>query len=131
MGKHYTHMSAEERVVLQLELDRGSSLRSIGRRLGRSPSTLSREVRRLGAAQYSAHEAGEGYRRRRRRSIRPRKLIDGTPLYEYVHDRLVLDRWSPEQIATRLRHMHPDDSRLWVSHETIYAAIYAHPRGGL
>ena len=131
MGKHYTHMSAEERAVLQVELDRGSSLRSIGRRLGRSPSSLSREVRRLGEPQYSAHRAGQDYRRRRRQCVRRHKLVDGTALYEFVHDRLVFDRWSPQQIATRLRHMHPSDPSQWVSHETVYAAIYAHPRGGL
>ncbi len=131
MGKNYSHMSAEERAVLQLELDRGSSLRSIGRRLCRSPSTLSREVGRLGLASYSAHPAGEGYRQRRRRSVRPPKLVEGTVLHAFVHDRLVFDRWSPQQIATRLDHMHPGDPSQRVSHETIYAAIYAYPRGGL
>lgn len=104
MGKHYSHMSAEERAVLQLERDQGSSLRSIGRRLGRSASTLSREVRLLGMSSYSAHPAGEGYRQRRRNSVRARKLVEGTEPHQFVHDRLVLDRWSPQQIASRLRH---------------------------
>ena len=131
MGKQYSHLSSEERAVLQVERDRGTSLRAIGRRLGRSPSTLSREVHRSGGPSYSAHQAGEGYQRRRRHCVRRRKLVEGTALYAFVHDRLVLDRWSPEQIATRLCHMHPDDPSQWVSHETIYAAIYAYPRGGL
>ncbi|HWX11827.1 MAG TPA: hypothetical protein VNZ04_07480, partial [Trinickia sp.] len=39
--------------------------------------------------------------------------------------------WSPQQIAAKLRTMHPDDTDQRVCHETIYAAIYAHPRGGL
>jgi IS30 family transposase len=73
-------MSAEERAVLQLELDRGSSLRSIGRRLGRSASTLSREVGLLGLPSYSAHLAGEGCRQRRRRSARSGKLPKGVDL---------------------------------------------------
>lgn len=131
MGKHYTHMSAEERAVLQLERDQGSSLRSIGRRLGRSASTLSREVRLLGMSPYSAHPAGECYRQRRRNSVRARKLVEGTELHQFVHHRLVLERWSPQQIASRLRHDHADDPSQRVSHETIYAAIYAYPRGGL
>ena len=52
-------------------------------------------------------------------------------LHRFVHDHLVLRRWSPEQIAQRLRRMKPDDPSARVSHETIYAAIYAQPRGGL
>jgi IS30 family transposase len=131
MGKQYSHLSSEERAVLQVERDNGTGIRAIARRLGRSASTLSREIKRLDASVYSAHAAGKGYRRRRSRSVRPRKLLEGSPLFQHVHDRLVFDRWSPQQIATRLRIMHPDNASERVSHETIYAAIYAHPRGGL
>ncbi|MGD3047018.1 IS30 family transposase, partial [Xanthomonas oryzae pv. oryzicola] len=55
----------------------------------------------------------------------------GTSLFQQVRDDLVLYRWSPQQIAAKLKAMHPDDPSQRVSHETIYAAIYAHPRGGL
>jgi len=51
--------------------------------------------------------------------------------YRFVHDHLVHRRWSPEQIVHRLRVMEPDDAAARVSHETIHAAIYAQPRGGL
>ncbi|MFC3656439.1 IS30 family transposase [Xanthomonas hyacinthi] len=131
MGRQYSHLSSEERAVLQVERDRGTSLRGIGRRLGRSASTLSREIRRLDSGVYSAHAAALVYRSRRSRSVRARRLIAGAVLFEFVHDRLVFDRWSPQQIAATLRDMHPDDASQRVSHETIYAAIYAHPRGGL
>lgn len=131
MGKQYSHLSSEERAVLQAERDRGASLRAIGRRLGRSASTLSREVQRLDRPVYSAQAATMDYRSRRSRSVRRRRLVEGTALFEFVHDRLVYDRWSPQQIAAKLRAMHPDDTSQWVSHETIYAAIYAYPRGGL
>lgn len=131
MGKIYCHMSAEERAVLQVELDRGTSLRAIARGLGRSAGTLSREVRRQSSSVYSATQAGTAYRVRRRRSVRVRKLVEGTALFEHVYDHLVLWRWSPQQIATRLRIMHADKPSHCVSHETIYAAIYAYPRGGL
>jgi len=131
MGKRYSHLSAEERSVLQSERDRGSSLQAIGRRLGRSASTLSREVRRQQEVVYSARAAGARYRARRRHCLRPRKLVEGSALFQRVHDLLVFDCWSPQQIAARLRDMHADDASQRVSHETIYAAIYAHPRGGL
>ena len=131
MRKQYSHLSVEERAVLQVERDRGTSLRAIGRRLGRNVSTLSREVRRLDGPVYSAHAAATDYRSRRSRCVRPRRLVEGSALYTFVHDRLVLDRWSPQQIASKLRGMHPDDAHLRISHEAIYTAIYAHPRGGL
>jgi hypothetical protein len=47
------------------------------------------------------------------------------------HDWLVYWRWSPQLIAARLRRMYLGDRNHSVSHETIYAAIYARPRGGL
>lgn len=131
MGKQYSHLSPEERAVLQVERDRGTSLRAIGRRFGRSASTLSREIGRQQSSRYSAHSAAVSYRARRVRSVRPRLLAQGTAMFAFVHDRLVFDRWSGQQIAATLRVMHPDDARQRVSHETIYAAIYAHPRGGL
>jgi len=131
MSKHYNHLSAEERAVVQIEIQDGKSMRSIARRLGRSPSTLSREVARQGAAAYSATEAGKAYRTRRLRSVRRRRLIEGSELSEFVRDHLMPYRWSPQQIAAKLRDMHPDDSSQRISHETIYASIYAHPRGGL
>ncbi|MCD9008075.1 helix-turn-helix domain-containing protein, partial [Luteimonas sp. XNQY3] len=108
MGRQYSHLSSEERAVLQVERDRGTSLLAIGRRLGRSASTLSREIQRSEAPVYSAHAAAIGYRSRRSRSVRPRRLIAGAALLEFVHDRLVFDRWSPQQIAATLRDMHPD-----------------------
>ncbi len=131
MGKQYSHLSAEERAVLQVERDRGKSYREIGRRLRRSASTLSREVLRQDDEIYSAHGAAAGYRARRSRCVRRRKLVEGGALFQFVHDRLVFDRWSPEQVASKLLAMHPGDASQQVSHETIYAAIYAHPRGGL
>jgi IS30 family transposase len=57
--------------------------------------------------------------------------MEGTPLYNYVYDSLVHKVWSPEQISSNLRRMYPQDSNWHVSHETIYATIYAYPRGAL
>ena len=138
MGRQYQHLSAEERAVIQIERRNGLSLRSIARSLGREVSTVSREVRRnevmLDSGErlrYEARTAALAYRMRRQKSIAPRKLTEGGVLWQCVHDHLVYDRWSPQQIAARLRAMHPDQPDRQISHETIYAAIYAHPRGSL
>jgi len=138
MGRQYQHLSAEERAVIQVERRNGSSLRRIARALDRSVSTISREIARNEVrlrpgerVRYEARTAGMAYGLRRQRSVRCRKLVEGNALWQCVHDHLVFDRWSPQQIAARLRAMHPDDPDRQVSHETIYAAIYAHPRGSL
>ena len=134
MKKNYSHLSAEDRAVIMIERSKGSSMRAIGRLLGRSASTISRELTRNGhsaAPGYRATEAAQAYRARRQRCVRARKVAVGTALYRFVHDHLVYWRWSPQQIAAKLRGMYPDEPDQQVSHETIYAAIYAHPRGGL
>ena len=72
-----------------------------------------------------------GYRARRKLCGRRRKLVPGGWLHAFVRGKLIHKRWSPEQIARKLKAMHPDDPTRLISHETIYAAIYAQPRGGL
>lgn len=131
MPRTYQHLSAEERGVIMAEQQRGTSNAGIARLLGRSPSTLSRELRRNGGGRYDAPLSGAAYRHRRAACRRHPKLVEGTPLHGFVRDRLLYHCWSPEQIAATLRVMHPDDTTARVSHETIYAAIYAHPKGGL
>lgn len=139
VGKCYTHLSAEERGALQIGLSRGLSLRAIGQELGRSHTSLSREVRRalaVGSSQegqtYQASAGGAQYREARQRSRRKRKLASDTPLYQAVKNRLLIDGWSPEQIANRLKLQECGAvTDRTVSHETIYATIYAHPRGDL
>ncbi|MBL4626514.1 MAG: IS30 family transposase, partial [Roseicyclus sp.] len=133
MDRRYKHLNSEERGVIFAEHRRGTSLRTIGSLLGRHASTISRELRRgLGhAGHYSPEASRRGYGARRLRSQRSRRLVEGSALHTWVRGKLVHLHWSPEQIAARLRAMHPDDPDRRVSHETIYAAIYAQPRGGL
>ncbi|KVR17981.1 transposase, partial [Burkholderia ubonensis] len=117
-----------------IESGKKVSVRAIARLLGRSASTVTRELARNRAESarcYDATVAAKAYRTRRERSRRPRKLLAASALYWHVHHQLVYRRWSPQQIAARLREMHPDSPDQRVSHETIYAAIYTHPRGGL
>jgi transposase, IS30 family len=124
-------LSSVEREEIALGRAAGESLRSIARRLGRHPSTVLREVRpeeRYGQqyrASLGANRAGV-YGRRPKRP----KLAQPGPLREQVVA-LLAQRWSPQQIAGWLRRQFPDRSEMWVSHETIYQAIYLQARGNL
>jgi len=122
--------------VVFSEDQRGSSRRQIARLLGRSPSTICREFSRGRPAggvdlPYCAQQGQRVYDQHRLRCRPGRKLVRGGEPYVFVCRHLLGLRWSPEQIAAKLRHMHPDDPSARVSHETIYAMIYAQPRGGL
>lgn len=128
----YHHLCPEERAFIMLERDRGVSLRQIALRLERSPSTLSRELKRNSTtARYCAARAGKAYKRRRQRSVRPRKLTSNRALCDKVMTWLLYRKWSPEQIAATLKIRYPGQSAMHVSSETIYAHIYAYPRGAL
>jgi transposase, IS30 family len=106
-------------------------VRAIARQLGRSPSTISRELRRrpAGRGGYRASTAQAEADRLARRP-KPARLATELALRREVQDRLKLNN-SPEQIARRLREDFPDDPEMWVSHETIYQSIYVQARGGL
>ena len=129
MESHYKHLNAEERGVIFAENRRGSSLRQIGRLLGRHHGTIGLELTAPGG--YDPQVARLARDAARLRSVRRQKLVPAAPFYDWVRNRLIHWCWSPEQIAGRLRRMYPDDPSQRVSHETIYAAIYAQPRGGL
>ncbi|MFC4161880.1 IS30 family transposase [Chitinimonas lacunae] len=129
MTNHYSHLVAAERNQLQKSLLTGESLRTIARRMNRSVSTLSRELKRNApAAEYDAVRAGQlAHRRRRRGAV---KLKQASSLMNKVIDKL-RQGWSPEQIAGRLPSMYPTDLTMRVCHETIYRTLYAIPRGEL
>lgn len=138
MGLCWGHLDCSERAVVFAEHRRGASQREIAGLLGRSASTICRELRRgrergpEGGEGCYCPQRGEGAYKRRRLRCRPRrKLMPGGALWRFVCRQVLQFRWSPEQIAATLRRMHPDDPAARVSHETIYAAIYAQPRGGL
>ena len=129
METQYKHLSVDERNTIHRGRLEGLSLRAIARELNRPTSTVAREIaRNQPETSYDALSAECGYRRRRGRGWR--KLAPGTPLWNGV----VMDLyrgWSPEQIAGRQRTLHPDAPAQRVSHETIYLALYALPRGEL
>ncbi|WP_248883937.1 IS30 family transposase [Acidithiobacillus acidisediminis] len=130
MGSKYQQLSMDERNRLQRGLNQGMSLRAVARELQRPPSTLSREYRRgwVGNS-YDAVAGRETVWARRRRGTR--KLVAGNALTERVTATILERKWSPEQVAGRLRVEHPEDKSQQVSHETIYQYIYAHPAGEL
>jgi len=123
-------LSSAEREEISRGLRAGESLRGIAVGLGRAPSTVTREVAANGGRRrYRAWRAEE---RAARRARRPRvaKLDRSRPLRMIV-ERLLEARWSPQQIAWQLRHDHPDDREMWVSHETIYQSLFVQGRGAL
>jgi len=130
--KHYRRLNAEDREAISRGLAAGLSYQEIARRLERSVSTISREVKRsyghsfyrACAAQRKA-EKYSGYRRGGQR-----KINKSLRLQRYVEAKLRL-AWSPDEIARRLRLDYAQDMTMQVSHETIYQYIYVLPRGEL
>jgi len=123
-------LSSAEREEISRGLRAGESLRRIALGLGRAPSTVSREVAANGGRRrYRGYLAEERAVRRGRRP-RPARLARNHRLRRAV-ERLLVARWSPQQIAWQLRHDHPDDQEMWVSHETIYQSLFVQGRGAL
>ena len=107
---------------------KGLSLRSIARRLNKSPSTICREVARNGGAgKYRAAQADERALREARRP-KPPALASRSKLLKVVATKLQED-WSPEQIAGWLAFKYPKTPEMRVSHETIYRSLYLQTRG--
>ncbi|HMV01445.1 MAG TPA: IS30 family transposase [Rhodocyclaceae bacterium] len=109
----------------------GLSIRQIAVELDRSPSTISRELRRntVSARGYMPHTAHRLSVQRRERPRRP-KLVANTELRNYVQAKLE-KKWSPQQISNRLGKDFPTRPEMRVCTETIYQAIYVHARGEL
>jgi len=122
-------LSVEEREEIRAGLERRESFTSIARTMGRSVSTVSREVAANGGRKgYRAWQAHLDAAQRARRPKKP-KLALG-PLATQVTEWLE-EWWSPEEIARRLRLEFPDDPMMWVSHETIYQSLFVQGRGEL
>jgi IS30 family transposase len=123
-------LSEREREEISRGLARGDSFRVIGAALGRSHTTVSREVNRNGGRErYRAHDADEAAWGRARRPKRC-KLAVSCGLREVVEEKLELD-WSPEEISAWLGRTYPDDLAMRVSHETIYLSLFVQSRGAL
>ena len=123
-------LTLAEREEISRGLARALSLRSIAARLGRAPSTLSREVNRNGGLQH--YRAGQADQAAWDRAHRPKpcKLVTNPALARLVSKQL-RRLWSPEQIAGWLKCTYPGDESNQVSHETIYKSLFIQARGAL
>lgn len=111
-------------------IDRGESDAVIARRIGCHRATVGREIRANGGRgayrAFRAQERADGLARRPKR-----RWFEERPwLWDEVVT-LLRAKWSPEQIARRLRHEHPDEPQWWVSHEAIYQALFVQPKSEL
>ncbi|MGI5290744.1 IS30 family transposase [Nonomuraea polychroma] len=126
------YLSQEERLTIADLVREGASIRSIAATLGRSPSTISREVRRNGHPTSGDYRpcAAQSRADARRPRPKPGKIGQNPELRAYIQDHLH-KRWSPEQISQSLRRSFPDRPEMHVCHETIYQALYVQGRGEL
>lgn len=119
-----------EREEISRGLAAGDGVRTLARRLGRPPSTISREIRRHGGRM--AYRASGADQRAWASARRPKRcrLATTRRLPRVVAQKLRAD-WSPQQIAVWLQRTYPGDPAMHVSHETIYQALYVQARGAL
>jgi IS30 family transposase len=128
------YLDRDERyeIARLLEQDPPVPGRQIAARLGRSPSTVSREVTRNTDPRTGRYMPERAHQLAWQRQRRPKaSRLAGNPALRAAVQKLLDRRYSPEQASGRLRAVHPDDPAMQVSHETIYQSLYVYPRGGL
>lgn len=119
-----------EREEISRSLSVSEPLRAIARRLGRSPSTVSREVRRNGGL--ASYRAAASDNAAWDRALRPKACkLACYPALRCAVSAKLQRKWSPEQIAGWLRRTFPGEPHRQVSHETIYRSLYIQARGVL
>lgn len=122
----YTQLSAEERNRLSTLVQQGLSIRKVAFALGRSPSTISREIKRnIYSSQHSYRSEDAQRIAKRRKSARARNSKVGYYELRWIKAKLNM-QWSPEQIAARIKM----ELNFSVSHEWIYQWIYKDKKAG-
>ncbi len=123
----YTRITYNERCRIRQMLQDGCSLGEVARRLRRSKSTISTEVRRKGMTPGTYHPShAQQDANFRRKLIRRRHRIQG-PLEASIQYLMLERRWSPEQISNYLKIHYPSQPELYISPEAIYQYIYRSP----
>lgn len=116
----YTHLTLEERIDIS-HLKSSVSLREIGRRVGRSHTSISRELKRNDSAVSGVYKPDAAHKKAQFRQslVRHYRRQDHAPLVRFVERRLSLD-WPPAAISGRLKLRYPNDPKMRISPETIY-----------
>ena len=133
MNTAYHRLTLAKREKISQGIYAGEDFSAIAQRIGFWPSAVSREVWsnvKRKRWSYSATKAQVRAESNNKRKGRKKKLETIEPLRNYVHEKLKL-KWSPEEIAERLKLDYADDMTMRISHETIYQHIYCLPKGEL
>ncbi len=126
------YLRVADRIHIADRLREKASICTIAAELGRSPSTISREIERNSHPDSGAYRphAAQARADDRRPRPKPGKIEQDPELRSFIQDHLDR-RWSPEQICQALRDTFPGRPEMHVVHETVYQALYVQARGGL
>lgn len=126
--KKYNRLTFEDRVKIETYLTEKRKFSFIAKKIDRSRSTIGKEVNRWGKDRYKAAFANQYAYLYRKFKRTQHKIDDNKSLKIQVYKGLI-EGYSPEEIAGRLKIAYPEDPSMWVSYETIYRHIYLHPQG--
>ena len=129
ISKH-RKLTKTDRILIGELKDKGYSNKKVAKVLGRSVSSIGREIRRNSyqgkwSRFYEPLHAQAKAEKRKEKAWGAKHPLKNPKLYAFVLA-MLRDSWSPEQIAGRLKRDHPEDKNWWICHETIYRFIY-HP----
>src|SRR6476646_8332841 len=122
-------LTLADREEITLGVHAGESFTVIAARLGKAVSTVSREVAANGGR--DCYRAWRAHQRARQQAQRPKTPKLACPRLAAQVTGWLAEWWSPQQISRRLRIEFPGDPMMWVSHETLYQALYVQGRGEL
>ena len=120
---HYTHFTTDEREKILFYLAQSKSFGFIAKKLSRSKSSISREIKRNLEidGSYSPSYAQKQYLARRK-NCKPKQLLTNSIIHDKVQALFLDHQWSPEQISNRLK---LENNAISISYSTIYRGIYA------
>ncbi len=126
----YNRLNFTEREEISRYIAAEFTIRIIANKLNRSAGSISREIKRsCMSRQYYRAIAGQKYAiNQLHRTSLNRKLDKNQKLRDFVLYHITKKRWSPEQVARRLKMLYPNDMSMQISHESIYSYLYVYPR---